>query len=265
VRAPELNAASPEGIADRLPMGIAGLDALLHGGVPRFSSTIVQGGTGTGKTLLALSFLIEGARRGERGILFTLEETPEQLRGIARGFGWDLASLEAQGLLRVNYTSPVELSTDRFLDVARRQVLEWGAKRVVLDSVTSASLGVASERRFKELIYALTKHLRVAGVTSILTMEIAELLGTSQLTGHGVSSIGDNVVLLRFVEVEARLERAISVLKARGVQHETELRRFRIEASGLQVLEPFTQYRGVLTGVPTRVEDSTQRGGTHQP
>jgi len=265
VRAPELNAASPEGIADRLPMGIAGLDALLHGGVPRFSSTIVQGGTGTGKTLLAMSFLIEGARRGERGILFTLEETPEQLRGIARGFGWDLASLEAQGLLRVNYTSPVELSTDRFLDVARRQVLEWGAKRVVLDSVTSASLGVASERRFKELIYALTKHLRVAGVTSILTMEIAELLGTSQLTGHGVSSIGDNVVLLRFVEVEARLERAISVLKARGVQHETELRRFRIEASGLQVLEPFTQYRGVLTGVPTRVEDSTQRGGTHQP
>jgi circadian clock protein KaiC len=268
VRAPEFTmvmVASDSGVGERASSGITGLDALLHGGVPRRSSTVVQGGTGAGKTLLGLSFLLAGAARGERGVLFTLEETPEQLHGIAKGFGWDLPTLEADGLLLVHYTSPVELSTDRFLDVARRTVQEWGAQRAVLDSVSSAALGVPSERRFKEMIYALTKHFRAAGVTSVLTMEVAQTLGASQLTGHGVSSIADNVVLLRFVEIEARLERAISVLKARGVQHETELRRFRIEASGLVVTGPFTHYRGVLTGEPTRVQSGPQEEPTLEP
>jgi KaiC/GvpD/RAD55 family RecA-like ATPase len=67
------------------------------------------------------------------------------------------------------------------------------------------------------------------------------------------SSIADNVVLLRFVEVEARLDRAISVLKARGVQHESTLRRFTIDSGGRHVHESFQQYRGVLTGLPVPV------------
>ena len=197
VRGPEMTGEPPVDLADRVATGVAGLDALLRGGLPRASATMVEGGTGTGKTLLGLHFLVEGARKGEPGILFTLEETPAQLRAIGKTFGWDLARLEAQGLLLINYTSPVELVTDRFLDEALRQLAKVGARRAVLDSLTGMSLGVASQRRFRELVYALTQHFRSARVTPLMTMEVAELLGNAQLTGHGVSSIVDNLIVMR--------------------------------------------------------------------
>jgi circadian clock protein KaiC len=250
VRGPEIGNEPPVDLAERVTTGVAGLDALLVGGLPRASTTVVEGGTGTGKTLLSLQFLLEGARRGEPGIFFTLEETPAQIRAVAQSFGWDLAPLEAQRRLVLSYTSPVELVTDRFLDQALRQIAKVGARRVVLDSLTGMSLGVTSPRRFRELVYALAKHLRVAGVTALMTMEVAELLGTSQLTGHGVSSIADNVVVLRYVEVDGHLERAVFVLKARGLGHATELRRFRIDDHGAHVEEQFQDLRGVLTGIP---------------
>jgi circadian clock protein KaiC len=253
VRAPEMTAEPPVDLADRVVTGVTGLDALLRGGLPRASATMVEGGTGTGKTLVGLHFLLEGARRGEPGILFTLEETPAQIRAIANNFGWNLAPLEAQGRLVISYTSPVELSTDRFLDDAQRQIGRVGARHAVLDSLTSMSLGVPSQRRFRELVYALTKHFRAAGVTPLMTMEVAELLGAAQLTGHGVSSTADNLILLRYVEVDGRLERALSVLKARGTGHVTELRRFRIDRNGAHVGPRFQDLRGVLTGIPQPV------------
>jgi circadian clock protein KaiC len=250
VRGPEMNAEAPVDLRDRVGTGVAGLDALLSGGFPRASSTMVQGGTGTGKTLMGLHFLLEGARRGEPGILFTLEETPAQIRAVASNFGWQLAPLEAAGRLLISYTSPVELVTDRFLDDARRQIEKIGARHAVLDSLTSMSLGVPSPRRFRELVYVLTKHFRAVGVTPVMTMEVAQLLGTAQLTGHGVSSTADNLILLRYVEMQGQLERAVAVLKARGTSHLTELRHFRIDRRGAHVGDQFSDLRGVLTGVP---------------
>jgi circadian clock protein KaiC len=238
---------------DRVRTGIAGLDELLSGGIPRTSSTIVQGGTGTGKTLLSLQFLIEGAARGEKGVFFTLEETPDQLRSIARGLGWDLAALEERNLLTIQYASPVELSTDRFLYQARNLVTDVGAKRAAFDSLTTMALGVPSGRRYKEMIYAIAKHMRRAGVSLFLTVESEQLLGSARLTGQGVSFIADNLIQLRYVEIDGRLERAISVLKARGIKHDSELRALTIGAGGLQAIKGrFKDMRGVLTGLPAR-------------
>jgi circadian clock protein KaiC len=241
--------------SERVRTGIQGLDDLLAGGLPRSSSTIVQGGTGTGKTLLSLQFLLEGAASGEKGIFFTLEETPDQLRSNARGLGWDLAALEEQGRLVIKYASPVELSTDRFLHEARLLACELGARRAVFDSITTMALGVPSDRRYKEMIYAITKHMRGADVSLLLTAEIEQLLGSAKLTGHGVSFIADNLIQMRFVEIEGRLERAISVIKARGIQHDSELRSLTIGAGGLQVDKGrFKDMRGVLTGLPAHDE-----------
>lgn len=257
VRNPDIVGAEPSG-ADRAPVstperastGAAGLDAMFGGGLPRASTTVVQGGTGTGKTLLGLQFLLEGARHGEAGIHFTLEETPDQLRGIAHGLGWDLPALERRGLLTLDYVSPVELSTDRFLHRARQQVEKLGARRAVLDSLTSMALGVPSDRRFKELVYAVAKHFRALGVTLNMNMEVADLLGSAQLSGHGVSFAADNVIQLKYVEIDGRLERGLSVLKARGVRHATDVRRLSVESGGMAVGSPFEGLRGVLTGLP---------------
>ena len=236
----------------RLSTGVTQLDALFRGGLPPASSTTLMGGTGTGKTLLGLHFLVEGARRGEPGVLFTLEETPDQLRDIASRFPFEFATLEQKGLVHLRYVSPIELSTDRFLHEARREVERLGARRVVVDSLTSLALGAISDRRYRELVYALAKHLRAAGVTLLMTLEIAELLGSGQLSGHGVSFASDNVVQLRYVELAGRLDRAVSVIKARGVDVDTEVRAMTIGPQGVEVSEraPFKELRGVLTGIP---------------
>jgi circadian clock protein KaiC len=247
---------SPDGsdpLSARMSTGLPSLDALFVGGVPRSSATLLQGATGTGKTILSLQFLVNGARDGEPGVFFTLEETPGQLRAMAHELGWDLAALETAGRLVLSYASPVEMSTDRFLDQALRRVQAAGARRVVVDSLSAASLGVANGRRFREMVHALTKHFRAAGVTLYMTMEVSELLGSSQLSGHGVSSTADNIILLRYVEIQGRLERALSVLKARGLPHVTELRHFSIGADGGLVGGPFLDMQGVLTGLPQPV------------
>lgn len=235
-------------LSDRVALGVPGLDALVDGGIPRRSATVVQGGTGTGKTLLGLHFLVEGARRGERGVLVSLEETPDELRAVAAGFGLDLRGAEASGQIAVRYESPVELSTDRFLNELLRTITSVGAKRVVLDSLTSMALGVYSERRFKELVHATTKHLRALGATLLMTMEIPELLGTAQISGHGISFATDNLFQLRYIEAEGRLARALLVIKTRGVKHSTELRTLEITPAGLRVGDAFPDQRGVLTG-----------------
>jgi circadian clock protein KaiC len=230
--------------------GVAGLDAMLEGGWPRASTTVVQGGTGTGKTLLGLQFRLEGARRGEAGILFMLEETPDQIRGFAQSLGWDLRPLEDSSLLTLSYVSPVELSPDRFLARARADVERLAVRHAVLDSLTSMELGVPSRRRFKELVYALAKDFHARGISLQMNMEIADLLGAGQLSGHGVSFAADNVVQLKYVEIDGQLQRGISVLKARGVRHATDVRRLSVEPGGVQVGAKFDGLRAVLTGLP---------------
>ena len=130
------------------------------------------------------------------------------------------------------------------------------ARRAVLDSLTSMALGVSSDRRFKELVYAMTKHFRAAGVTVNMNMEISDLLGSAQLSGHGVSFAADNVIQLKYVEVDGHLDRGISVLKARGIRHATDARRIDLAAGRIEVTSAFAGLRGVLTGLPTQ----SQRG-----
>jgi circadian clock protein KaiC len=256
VRAPDPTDKPSPPLSQRAGTGVEGLDRMLEGGLPRASAAVIQGPSGTGKTLLALRFLLEGAARGERGVLFALEETPAQLRATASGFGWDLEALEKQGLLDLRYTSPVELSTDRFLERARQHIQVAGVRRAVLDSLTSMALGVPSERRFKELVYAFTKHARAAEVTLAMTMETSEMLGSTGLVGHGgVSFAADNLIQLRYVESAGRLDRAISVLKARGIKHDSRMHTLVIGEGGIAVQGgDFRDDRGVLTGVKPAAE-----------
>jgi circadian clock protein KaiC len=249
VRAPEQADVVPVQKPERVSTGVDGLDELFGGGIQRLGTTLLQGATGTGKTILSLQFLLAGARQGEKGILFTLEETPDQLRTIAASLGWDLSEMERKGLLLISYISPVELSTDRYLQTARERVLTSKTRRAVFDSLTSMQLGVPSERRFKELVYSLSKHMRAANVTLWMTLESPQLLGTEELSGHGISFIADNLLRLRYIEIEGRLERGISILKARGIKHETQVRLLKIGHDGVQLADAGVGgRRGVLTG-----------------
>jgi len=254
VRVPDPDPSAVESFEDRARIGVEGLDEMLAGGLPRRSTTVFQGGTGAGKTILALHFLLEGARLGEKGVLFTLEETPAQMRAIASGLGFDLVERERQGLITIRYASPVELSTDRFLFEARRLVEELGARRAVFDSLTSMAIGVSSTRRFKELVYSIAKYLRRKGTTVVMTMESEQFIGTGRLTGHGVSFMADALIQIRYLELEGKLERAVSVIKARGTKHLSSLRSLTIDQGGIRVSEGrFEGMSGILTGMPASV------------
>lgn len=251
VRVPE-DVGQADASMERVAFGISGLDELVSGGVPVSSSTLAFGASGTGKTTLGLSFLLEGVRRGEPGVLLTLEETLGQIRRNAASIGLDLESAERAGLLHLSYTAPVELSTDRYLQDARDLVTRVGAKRVALDGLTSLSLGTISERRYQELVCAFAKTMRMLGVSLFATMETPESFGTSQITSKGMSYSADNLLYLRFVEMGGQLDRAISFLKARGIEVKSQVRRMTISREGVRVQadERLRAMRGILTGLP---------------
>ncbi len=248
----------------RITTDIRGLDVILGGGFPDRSwlrsnagrrhfctqHTMVQGGTGTGKSTLAMNFLAEGARKGEPGLMFTLEETREQIIETGSSRGWPLAQWDKQDLLRIVYTSPVELAGDALLQQAKDLVEQLGAKRVVIDSIAALGLSLAIEGRSTELIYALVKTFRAKGATTVATNEVPELMGTATISGEGYSYFVDNIILLRYVELESHLELAITVLKMRGSGHERVLRELKITGDSIAVLEPFLNLRGVLSGIP---------------
>ncbi|MHB1134843.1 MAG: ATPase domain-containing protein [Chloroflexota bacterium] len=238
----------------RLTTGVLGLDEMLDGGIPARSSTVLEGGTGTGKTTLALAFLMEGARRGEPGLFFTMDESDEQLVEMAASRGWDVNGLTQQGLLKIVYVSPLDMVGDTVLHRTGELIERLGAKRVVIDSLTALGLSIAAEGRAQQLAYALAKTFRAMGVTSIMTSETPQLLGSAELTAQGLSAIADNILMLRYVEIESRLARALSVVKVRGSSHDQTLRELLITADRVEVGEPFHNYRGVLTGLPTPIE-----------
>lgn len=226
---------------ERAATGIAGLDALLHGGILRGTAALVAGDPGVGKTVTALHFLLNGALQDEPGVFVSFQEDPNQLTQIARNFGFDMASLEEQELINVLYTSPVEMDVDEHVLKIAETVEQVGARRVVIDSVGDFQAGTARDSdRYFNYVYSLVQRFKNRNITAMLTYEISRIFGSGiTLTGTGISHIADTVILMRYMPVESEVRRALTVLKARGSAHSTEVREFTIsEAEGIQVGEP---------------------------
>ena len=234
--------------------GVAGLDEMMHGGIPRGSVTLAAGGAGTGKTLISLHFILEGARRGEPGLYVTFQETPDHLKAIAGSFGWNLDEFIERGLVKVLYTSPVEMGVDEHTQTIKTAIDEIGAQRMVIDSLMDIEIATPDKVRFKDYVYSLVNYFRSRGITSLLTNEIPALFGPLQLSAHGISFISDNVILLRYVEIGSSLRRGISMLKMRGRDHDKMVREFEITADGLHILGSFGGWVSVLSGQPQPIE-----------
>jgi len=238
--------------ASRISLGINQLNAMMSGGPLSATTTLVAGSAGTGKTLLGLHFLLEGISRGEPGLMVTFQETPTMLASFARGFGWDLVSLQKEGLLHVLYTSPVELSVDEHTHMIRSVVESAGIRRIVMDSLKDLESATMDKARYKDYVYSLASEFRYQGITSLMTSEIPELFGPFTVSEHGISFVADNVIILRYVELAGRVARAISVMKMRGSDHDKAVREYRITAdTGLGILHPFEDHDKVLTGTTT--------------
>jgi len=238
----------------RVTTGIKGFDEMLGGGFLPGSMVLVRGAPGTGKTSLAFHFLIHGAtKHNEPGLLITFEEFPTSLYRDAEALGWDLRGLEASGKLHLMFTSPeVFLSSLEDADSRLNQlILNANIRRLVLDS-TSHFRRLTDDTQGLRAIYAsVTNGLRRGGVTAMLLSEESRYKYQRADKG-GISFIVDTIIILRYVEVDSAMQRAIVVLKMRGSDHAKEICRYEIGPGGITVMGVFEGRERLLSGISQR-------------
>ncbi len=216
----------------RASSGIPALDGMLADGYWPGASTLLAGPTGSGKTLMGLHFIFNGAHQGEPGVIATLQENITQLERIAQGFGW---SLNEPGV-EVMYRSPVDIYIDEWAYDLLQTVERTGARRILIDSLIDLRAGAPDSTRFREFVYSLMQRFARLGVSTMLTFEIADLFGTERLSDDAVSPLSDNVVLLSYLRDQGSIKRTIAVIKTRASRHDPAIRQFVIGAHGI-VLE----------------------------
>lgn len=227
---------------DRTSSGIEMLDAMLGDGYLTGASTLVAGPPGSGKTVMGLHFVFNGARSGERGLIATLQENPTQLERVARGFGWSLVD----PMVDVMYRTPIDVHTDEWVYDLLSAVHDSGSRRVHIDGLLDLRESAGDSARFREFLYSLLQRLSRQDVSVMMTLEIPELFAVRRLSDFGVSHLADNIVLLQFVKDESRLKRTVAVAKTRGSAHDPRIREFEITKEGLVLGDDFAESHSVF-------------------
>jgi circadian clock protein KaiC len=221
---------NPYALGDtRVSSGIPALDELLSPGFWPGSSTLIAGPSGVGKTVMGLHFIFRGARRGEPGVIASLQENTTQLKRVADGFGWSVGEPKVE----IMYRSPVDIYIDEWVYDLLEAVERTGARQVLIDSLADLRMAAADETRFREFIYSLTQRFSTQGVSVLMTFEVPDLFHTERLAEAAVSHMADNVVLLNYIEDHRTIGRIMSVIKSRASHHQPGVRQFRIERDGI--------------------------------
>jgi circadian clock protein KaiC len=249
-------------VTRRVSTGTPGLDELLNGGYFVGSTTLVAGISGAGKTVMALQFLTEGARRNEPGLMVTLDEPQDRMIRNAATIGIDLTREIERGMIDVWYQSPQEMEVDRHFAELERRVERQRPRRVVIDSIAGYGAMIGPAVHMKDFLHAVVRLLRNQQITSIFNQENPEMLGMSTMTGGmDISSFIDNILLMNWVELGDTFRLGLTIAKARAMPtsrttYECEV----LDGRGLRVLPravplpalPFARYYGLLSRAPER-------------
>ncbi len=223
---------------DRVKVGIEGLDEMILGGVPERSLMAAVGSAGTGKTTFGLQFVTHGLERGERCVYITLEETRRRILDTADEKGWELSAYADDGDLAVVDIDPVEManSLSSISSDLPTLVEEFGASRLVLDSVSLLEMMYDEPSRRRSEVFEFSRALKSAGVTTMVTSEAsAESAYTSR---YGIIEyLADAVFVLQYVRPsdfqETRL--ALEIQKIRDANHSRETKPYEITDDGISV------------------------------
>ena len=244
-----------EGVAS----GVPELDALLGGGVDRGSSMLIMGPSGVGKSTLATQYAVASARRGENAIVFIFDETVRTFRARAEKLGFPIAALLADGSLTLRQIDSAEVSPGQFTNMVMRAV-DGDVRTVVIDSLTGYLSTMPEERFLVAYLHELLTTLSHRNVVTVLTLAQHGLVGLEVAAPVDVSYLSDTVLLVRYFEASGQIRRAISVVKKRIGAHEVAVREMRIDAGGIRIGEPLTNFRGVLSGDPQFTGEPGQLG-----
>lgn len=248
VIATEVQASGSGAHGDRAQLGVPALDDMLGGGLPRGYSLLVAGPSGSGKSTLAASFLAEGVRCGETGVVAAFEQHPNRFRHQTLG------NLIGTGQVGLIDSRQPDLSIDEILLLILTEVDRLGATRVVLDSLTGFELGLAPTFRadFRESLLGLVTALARAGVTVLMTSELEDRYTDLRFSPYGAAFLTDAIIVQRYIEVDSRLLRVMAVVKVRASWHSNELRQYTIGPGGIEMGVTLPDQEGLLGGRPTR-------------
>jgi len=226
----------PASKIERVPSGIPGLDGMICGGFVKDSTVLVQGGTGSGKTLLCLQYLCKGATQyGEPGVYLSFAESESLIYQHGAQFGWDFERLEKEGKFKVIRYQPHEIVKiiDEGGGVIRDTVEAMGAKRLVIDSLSAYEMLFENKYRANESVLTLLEILRKWNTTSLVTSEKAISLARGGKDRLGF--LTDGIVNLYYLRSGMHRLRAVEILKMRDTQHSDEVHIFNLDRNGLSV------------------------------
>lgn len=259
---------TPAGNRRKLSIGIPELDAMMGGGIRQGDSLLVAGPSGTGKSAMATQFIAEGIRRGEHGIMALFEERPLGYTERADSFSLDLRGSQTKGKLEILYLRPLDLSVDEALQEILDAIGRVGAKRLVIDSLAGFEMALAPEFRadFRESLYRMITVLTGAGITILSTVEVEDTFTAMPFSHYAISFLTDDIIRLRYVEIDGQLRKVIVVVKMRGGNHSKDIREYVISDKGVAIIRPrATDYEGLTTGIPRRTGPRTTQKNEAAP
>ena len=253
---PKLNARefSREFPKSVLPSRNSELDKLLGGGIERGTINMLTGPSGVGKTTLGMQIISTCAVSGNKAVVFSFEEEVEMILTRCDAIGIKARARMQEGLLKVQKIEPLLYSVDEFALLVRNMVEEQDIKTVMIDSTSGYNLAMKGEKLVDHL-HVLCKYLQSMGVTVLLVTELTTITGDFRIAENGISYLSDNVIFLRYLEMQGEMKKAIGVLKKRLSDFEKTLREFEITQNGIKIGQPLTNLRGILRGEPEWVKN----------
>lgn len=222
----------------------------LLGGLDYGTSTILLGPAGIGKSTMTMMYVCAAAKKGERSAVYLFDEGLETLYKRTSAIGLDVKGYVEKGLITVRQIKLAELTPGELAYLISQEVEENDTRVVVIDSVNGYLMATPQDRFLMMQFHELLAYLNRRGIVSFLVVGQYGLVGNMQAP-IDMSYMADTVVLLRYFEAQGEVRQAISVLKKRTGKHERTIREFRIDQGGIQLGEPLSDFRGVLTGIPT--------------
>lgn len=250
-------ALSHDAPTQRISTGVPDLDEMFGGkGLYRGSSVLVTGTAGSGKTSLCGHFVNAACRRGERAILFALEESPLQIIRNMRSIGIDLGQWIESGLLKIEAARPSAFGLEMHLVRMHHMLDAYRPKVVVIDPISSLLPG-GSQHDVSALVLRMVDFVKNYGATALFTVLNPE--DDVQSTRINISSLVDSWILVRNIEVNGERNRVLYVLKSRGMAHSNQIREFLLTSKGIQLREVYIGLGGVLTGSARVAQEARER------
>jgi circadian clock protein KaiC len=233
----------------RTPAGNEQLDLLLGGGVPVASTTMIMGPSGIGKTTLGLQFLSKSSA-AEPGLMFSFYETPARLRAKADSICPALSPLLDAGVVDLLWQNPLSDVIDAYGGSLLETVRRRRVKRLFIDGLTGFTSAAFDPSRIGHFFAALANELRVLGVTTFYSLEVPDILGPAiRAPIDDLSSLAENLILLRYIELRSQLYRLISVIKVRDSDFDPSLREFTIDSEGLAIRDTPATAEAILSSL----------------